>query len=98
MYYKVLAEGIQMTVNLDHTIETFILLGALIINIAGIIWIARHNWKRYGLLLLASGLLGSLICYIFILIKYYTFPQQLIEPFLPFPFESILTAISIYEL
>ena len=87
-----------MHINFGRNIETYILIIALIINVIGIVWVARHNWKRYGLLTLASGLLGSIICYIFILLKYYEFPNLLIEGFLPFPFESIVTAFSFYVL
>ncbi|MDR7866408.1 MAG: CBO0543 family protein [Sporomusaceae bacterium] len=87
-----------MTVNIGRNIETVILIGALAINAAGIIWVARHDWKRYGFIVLLSGILGSGLCYIFVLLGYYTFPHLLIPGFLPFPFESILTAFSFYVL
>ncbi len=87
-----------MSINIGHNIETAVLLGAFIINVAGIVWVARHNWKRYGLLILMSAFLGSMICYIFVLLRYYTFPYLLIPGLLPFPFESILTAFSFYVL
>ncbi len=87
-----------MTEGLDWNTETFILIGALVINIAGIIFVARHNWRRYSFVALLSGLLGPAVCYILVLLGYYTFPHLLFPRLLPFPFESILTAFSCYIL
>lgn len=87
-----------MTLNVGRDIETAIALSALAINVAGILWVARHDWQRYGFIVLLNAILGSGLCYIFILLGYYTFPYLLVPGFLPFPFESILTAFSFYIL
>ncbi|MBM7865282.1 hypothetical protein GTO89_00680 [Heliobacterium gestii] len=84
--------------NIGKNIETVIFLVAFAIDLVGAVYIARINWKRYGLLFFLSALIGSLLCYLFLVLGYYEFSYLLFPGFLPFPFESILTAFSFYVL
>lgn len=39
----------------------------------GSYFILRNNWKRYGLLFLLSGLIGNILCAVFVYLGFYSF-------------------------
>lgn len=83
---------------MENILEYAITLAAIASSSIGAISIMRKDWKRYGLLFLISGLLGNLICILFISLNFYEFP---ITPFsfgLPFPLTAVLTAFPFYVL
>ncbi len=85
-------------VNIQHNQETAILVTALIGSVAGALWIMRHDWKGYGLLFIASGAAGSSLCYILVVLGFYSFPFRLFPALLKFPLEAILTFFPVYNL
>ncbi|EIW17742.1 MULTISPECIES: CBO0543 family protein [Pelosinus] len=78
---------------LDNSKEMYISIASSVIAIIGSYLILRLDWKRYGLLYLIAGLLGNLICLLFVEVKFYTFPYIFL-PILKVPIFSILTAFS----
>lgn len=77
--------------NLQWTIETFITVFANIISLAGSIFIIRTDWKRYGALFLLSGIVGNILCYLFVMLGFYSFPYLIFPKISIMPFETVLT-------
>lgn len=48
---------------------------ALILGICGTIFVLRFDWKRYGILFLLSGAVAIGLCYIFVKLQFYSFPE-----------------------
>lgn len=79
---------------IEYVITVFVILGSFI----GSIFIIRKDWKNYGLLYLISGILGGLICTLFLVLGFYYFP---ITPFsfgLPIPLVALFTVFPFYVL
>nr|WP_305809539.1 CBO0543 family protein [Pelosinus sp. UFO1] len=53
------------------------------------------DWKRYGLLYLLTGLIGNMICYLFVEVGFYSFPYIFL-PITKIPLIAILAAFSYY--
>lgn len=84
--------------NLNWNIETYILLISIVLSSIGSIWIIRKSWKQYGLLFIVTGIVGNLLCYIFIKMGFYFFPYRLFPDLSPMPFLAILTIFPFYVL
>ncbi|GAB6158255.1 hypothetical protein JCM39194_14550 [Desulfotomaculum varum] len=82
--------------NLQYNIETFITITSLVLVSVGSYLILRINWKRYGLLYLLSGIVGNILCYIFIKLGFYSFPYRLFPKISIMPFETILTIFPLF--
>lgn len=76
--------------NIQWNTEFYIYITALLISLIGSILIIRFNWKRYGLLFLLSGLVGNILCYIFVKAGFYSFPYRLFNGISVMPFDAIL--------
>ena len=84
--------------NLKYNMETLLLLGGTVLSLLGAIWILRYNWRRYGLLFLLSSAAGTILCYIFVVLGFYSFPYRLFPELFKFPAEAILTDFPVYML
>jgi hypothetical protein len=84
--------------NLQWNLETYILLGGTIFSGIGTIWIMKTNWKQYGLLFLISSVIGNILCFLFILLKFYTYPYNLFPSLFPMPFSLLLSMFPFYVL
>lgn len=62
-----------MVFNVEYIIFTFFLFATTL----GSYFILRINWKKYGLLFFLSGIIGNILCLIFINLKFYTFGVSL---------------------
>lgn len=80
---------------LDGSKEMYISLGSLAIVLVGSYFILRLDWKRYGLLYLLAGVIGNLLCYLFVEIGFYSFPYIFL-PIMKIPVMAILTVFSYY--
>lgn len=77
--------------NLQWNIETYLTTGTVALSLIASYFLIRIDWKRYGLLFLSSGIVGNILCYIFIQIGFYSFPYRLFPQISTMPFETILT-------
>lgn len=84
--------------NIGQNAETYITLFALSISTIGSYYIIRFNWKRYGLLFIASGIIGNILCYIFVKLEFYSYPFRLFPKLSIMPFETVLTVFPFYVL
>lgn len=82
---------------LDGSKEMYISIISVFVSLIGSYFILRLSWKRYGLLYLIAGVLGNVLCYIFVKVGFYSFPYVFM-PVLKLPVVSILTAFSFYVL
>jgi hypothetical protein len=78
---------------LDNSKEMYISIACVAISVVGSYFILRLDWKRYGLLYLLVGVLGNLLCYLFVEVGFYSFPYIFL-PILKVPIFAILTAFS----
>ncbi|MGE5372414.1 MAG: CBO0543 family protein [Solirubrobacterales bacterium] len=88
----------MITVNLGWNIETYLSVSSAIISTIGIILFLKRDWKRYGLLLLLSAIVGVILCYIFLGLKLYSFPYRIFPEISKIPFTAILTVFPLYVL
>lgn len=56
--------------------EYVLIIIPTLIGILGGYWIVRNNWHRYGLLFFISGAVGTGLCYLFIVLRFYSFPDR----------------------
>ncbi|UFJ41818.1 hypothetical protein LOK74_04755 [Brevibacillus humidisoli] len=80
------------------TIEFIVTITLTAISTIGLLFILRHNWKRYGLLFLLSCLVGHTLCYIFVSLGFYSFPYRLFPSLSSMPIIPILTIFPFYVL
>ncbi|KGP72797.1 CBO0543 family protein [Pontibacillus yanchengensis] len=83
---------------LQYPLEHFIMLSVVIGSLLGAYFILRINWKRYGLLFFLSGLIGNILCMIFLLLNFYKFPVVPFHLGIKMPVSAILTAFPYYVL
>jgi hypothetical protein len=74
-----------------NTIETYITVSAIVLSLIGSYYILRRGWKRYGLIFLLAGIVGNILCYIFVKMGFYSFPYRLFAKLSIMPFETVLT-------
>lgn len=84
--------------NMRNNIETWILIIATILPLIGSYYIVKIDWKRYGLLFLAAGIIGNILCYTFVAMGFYSFPYRILPGLSPMPITAILTAFPYYVL
>ncbi|RKD33440.1 CBO0543 family protein [Thermohalobacter berrensis] len=82
--------------NIQPNIETYITLITLALSLIGSYFILRVDWKRYGLIFIISGIVGNILCYIFVRIGLYSFPYRLFPTISIMPFYVILTIFPFY--
>jgi len=80
---------------LDGSKEMYLSIVSLVIVLIGSYFILRLDWKRYGLLYLLAGVIGNLLCYLFVEVGFYSFPYIFL-PILKIPLIAILTAFPFY--
>jgi hypothetical protein len=78
---------------LDNSKEMYISIISLAIVVIGSYFIVRLDWKKYGLLYLLAGVIGNLLCFLFVEVGFYSFPYILL-PFLKTPIVGTLTTFS----
>ncbi|OCA85678.1 hypothetical protein A8F94_12440 [Bacillus sp. FJAT-27225] len=71
--------------------ERIIIIILFIAGVTGILLISRNNWKRYFFLYLISAISGLLICYAFVAIRLYSFPDIPFHDGLAMPVGIIVT-------
>jgi len=76
--------------NLANSIETYITITSIAFAFIASCFILRVNWKRYGLIFLLTGVLGNILCYVFVKIGFYSYPFRLFPGLSTMPFETIL--------
>lgn len=84
--------------NIGWNIESVLSIGSLLITAAVSYLIIKIDWKRYGLLFAISGVVGVILCYVFIYMELYTFPYRLFPAVSKIPFTLILTIFPFYVL
>ncbi|MTI79563.1 MAG: hypothetical protein FH758_01580 [Firmicutes bacterium] len=82
--------------NIQNNIETYIAITSLIFSLIGSYFILRIDWKRYGSVYLLSGIVGNILCYIFVKLGFYSYPFRLFPKVSIMPFETILTIFPFY--
>lgn len=88
----------MIVINLQYNMETAILLSGTVLSMIATIWILSYNWRRYGLLFVLSSVAGNILCYILVVLGFYSFPYRLFPELLKFPAEIILTVFPVYVL
>lgn len=83
--------------SLDGSKEMYISIIILVFVLIGSYFILRLDWKRYGLLYLLTGILGNVLCYLFVEVGFYSFPYIFL-PIIKIPILAILTAFPYYVL
>ncbi len=78
---------------LDGNKEISISIVCLVTATIGSYFILRLDWKRYGLLYLLAGIIGNVLCYLFVEVGFYSFPYIFL-PIMKIPLISILMAFS----
>ena len=68
------------------------------VSVIGCFFIIRINWKQYGSLFVLSGIIGMILCYIFLAFGFYEFPFRLFPTISKIPFTLILTMFPLYVL
>lgn len=82
--------------NIKWNIETFILLGGSLAFMIASLFILKKNWKQYGILYIATAIVGELLDILFVQLKLFHYPYDLI-PSLPIsPFTLIMTIYPFY--
>lgn len=82
---------------LDGSKEMYISIVSVVFSLIGSFFILRLDWRRYGLLYLIAGVLGNVLCYIFVEVGFYSFPY-IFMPVIKTPVTAVLTAFSFYVL
>ncbi|SHK17872.1 CBO0543 family protein [Desulforamulus aeronauticus] len=76
---------------LHNNIELYLTITAITLSLIGSYFILRKDWKSYGIVYLLSGIVGNILCYIFVKLTFYSFPFRLFPQISIMPFETILT-------
>jgi len=84
--------------NLNGSIDMYLAIAGVVLSSTGSYFILRLDWKRYGFLFLLTGIIGNILCYLFVVLDFYTFPYTLIPNYFRLPFEAILTIFPFYIL
>ena len=70
-------------------IETFIHVLVIVMGGIGLILFLKLDWKSYGLLFVISGIVGNVLCYIFVKLGFYSFPYLFFSGVTSMPFLTI---------
>ncbi len=82
--------------NLQSSIDLYLTITAITLSLIGSYFILRIDWKRYGIVYLLSGIVGNILCYIFVKLDFYSFPFRLFPQISKMPFETILTTFPFF--
>ncbi|MFZ5642420.1 MAG: CBO0543 family protein [Bacillota bacterium] len=79
--------------------ERIILVISTLLSLAGAYPIIRLDWKKYGLLFVLAGIVGNVLCLIFVTLGFYSFPKTLIPIIeVNMPFTALLTVFPVIVL
>src|SRR5438067_11354733 len=82
----------------DLTIETFIHVIAIVAGSIGLLFFLKLDWKSYGQLFIISGIVGNVLCYIFVKLGFYSFPYLFFPKNSSIPFITITLTFPILVL
>ena len=82
----------------DLTIETFIHVIAIVAGSIGLLFFLKLDWKSYGQLFIISGIVGNVLCYIFVKLGFYSFPYLFFPKSGSMPFITITLTFPILVL
>lgn len=68
-----------------------ILLAIIILGGAGCLYFIRIDWRRFGFLYIASAISANILCFIFTIVGFYYFPDNVLHKGLPFPYGLVST-------
>lgn len=77
--------------NVGWNIETYLSLSAIAASAVVLFLIIRTDWKRYGALFLLSGIIGNLLCFLFVKLGLYEFPYRLFPALFTMPVVVVFT-------
>ncbi|MBO8170800.1 MAG: hypothetical protein H0Z33_02795 [Bacillaceae bacterium] len=83
---------------MDWTLERSITITAVAASLVGSYFILRLDWKRYGLLFVLSGIVGNILCYLFVIFGFYSYPYRMFPQFVNMPIMAVLTVFPFYVL
>lgn len=79
-------------------LNTILSITSMTVSVIGSILVIRINWRQYGSLFVLSGVIGVILCYLFIYLGLYNFPFRLFPSISNIPFTLILTVFPLYVL
>jgi hypothetical protein len=82
--------------NIQWNIETFILVGGSVISLIASLFIMKTNWKQYGALFIAAGIVGEIIDIVFVKLELFTYPYKLFDNMPVSPFTLVMTIFPFY--
>ncbi|WP_409300178.1 CBO0543 family protein [Peribacillus sp. SCS-155] len=65
---------------------------AILLMAIGCLYFIRLDWKRYGLLYLIAAISANLLCYVFTVTDYYSFPRNVLHKELVIPYALVSSA------
>ncbi|MCL6480047.1 MAG: hypothetical protein K6T65_16910 [Peptococcaceae bacterium] len=77
--------------NVAFNIETYLTIASVSLALAASYFILRVDWKRFGLVFLLAGIVGNILCYIFVKLGLYSYPYRLFPKISIMPIETIFT-------
>lgn len=73
-------------------LEKIGLLVTIILMGLGCLYFIRLDWKKYGLLYIISAFSANILCYLFTLVGFYSFPNNVLHGNLLMPYGLVSTA------
>lgn len=83
---------------MEYPLEYFIMLLVIVGSSVGAIFILKIDWRGYGLLFILSGIIGNIICILFVVLNFYSFPVVPFHFGIHMPYTAILIAFPYYVL
>ncbi|WP_317450884.1 CBO0543 family protein [Alkalibacillus aidingensis] len=80
-------------INIGFNIESYLLVSVCLVGLIGLISYLRMDWKRFGLLALASAMVGNVLCFIFVTLDFYTYPYRLFPQLSEMPIIAMTLAV-----
>jgi len=77
--------------NIGWNIETYLTLSSIVVSTVILYLIIRIDWKRYGALFLLSGIIGNLLCLLFVKLNLYHFPYRMFPGLAEMPVLVVFT-------
>ncbi|MCA1029541.1 hypothetical protein LCL95_00685 [Bacillus timonensis] len=85
-------------INIGLDKETFIYCFIILTGMISLIYFLKLDWKRYGLLFILTTIVGNILCYIFVKLKFYSYPYLLFPKMTIMPFTAITFSFPIMVL
>lgn len=76
-------------------LELWVLISYTLLSLIGSFFILRNNWKRYGILYILSAFIGTILCFLFVVLGFYSFPVTII-PNSPIPLIQMFTVLPFF--